>query len=581
MTSMLAIDIEPPTNIDRLIHAAMGRATAGISPASLALAYVDWALHLAQSPGKWARLMEKAVRKAARFSIYAAHVVADKECEQCIEPLPQDHRFSDEGWQRWPFNLIQQSFLLHQQWWHNVTTGIGGVSPHHEQVLSFVARQLLDTVSPLNFIATNPEVLDTTLKEGGLNLWRGAKNLVEDWERQIAGKPSAGIEDFQPGQKVAVTPGMVIYRNRLIELIQYAPSTKEAHAEPMLVVPAWIMKYYILDLSPNNSLVKYLVEHGHTVFMISWHNPTADDRDLRLDDYLRLGVLDALDAIQTILPGRKINALGYCLGGTLLTIAAAYLAQKNDERINSMTLLAAQTDFTDAGELTLFIDDSQLNYLEDIMWSQGHLDTRQMAGAFQLLRSNDLIWSLGVQQYLMGRRQPMTDLLAWNADATRMPYRMHSEYLQRLFLKNDLFEGRYKVEGRPIALGDISVPIFAVATEADHVAPWKSVYKINLLADADVTFVLTSGGHNAGIVSEPGHRGRHFRVLHNAPGARYVDPDTWLLINHSIDGSWWTAWADWLERKTSGRTAPPPTMGAPERNYPPLAAAPGSYVLER
>lgn len=580
MASTLAIDIEPPTIIDRLIHAAMGRATAGISPASLTLAYVDWALHLAQSPGKWTRLMEKAVRKAARFSIYAAHVAADKECEQCIEPLPQDRRFSNECWRRWPFNLIQQSFLLHQQWWHNVTTGIGGVSPHHEQVLSFVARQLLDTVSPLNFIATNPEVLDITLKEGGLNLCYGAKNLVEDWERQIAGKPPAGIEDFQPGQKVAVTPGMVVYRNRLIELIQYAPSTKDAHAEPMLIVPAWIMKYYILDLSPNNSLVKYLVERGHTVFMISWHNPTADDRDLRLDDYLRLGVLNALDAIQAILPGSKINALGYCLGGTLLSIAAAYLAQKNDDRINSMTLLASQTDFTDAGELMLFIDDSQLNYLEDIMWSQGHLDTRQMAGAFQLLRSNDLIWSLGVQQYLMGRRQPMTDLLAWNADATRMPYRMHSEYLQRLFLNNDLFEGRYKVEGRPIALGDISMPIFAVATEADHVAPWKSVYKINLLADADVTFVLTSGGHNAGIVSEPGHRGRHFRVSHNAPGARYVDPETWFLINHSIDGSWWPAWADWLERKTSGRTAPP-TMGAPEKNYPPLAAAPGSYVLER
>lgn len=578
--SMPVTDIEPPTNIDRLIHAAMGRATAGISPASLVLAYVDWALHLAQSPGKWTRLVEKAVRKAARFSIYAAHVVADKECEQCIEPLPQDQRFSDEGWQRWPFNLIQQSFLLHQQWWHNVTTGIGGVSPHHEQVLSFVARQLLDMVSPLNFIATNPEVFDTTLREGGLNLWRGAKNLVEDWERQIAAKPLAGIEDFQPGQTVAVTAGKVIYRNRLIELIQYAPSTNEVYAEPMLIVPAWIMKYYILDLSPNNSLVKYLVERGHTVFMISWHNPTATDRDLSLDDYLRLGVLDALDAVQAILPGCKINTLGYCLGGTLLTIAAAYLAQKNDDRINSMTLLAAQTDFTDAGELTLFIDDSQLNYLEDIMWSQGHLDTRQMAGAFQLLRSNDLIWSLVVHEYLLGRRQPMTDLLAWNADATRMPYRMHSEYLQRLFLNNDLFEGRYKVEGRPIALGDIRVPLFAVATETDHVAPWRSVYKINLLADTEVTFVLTSGGHNAGIVSEPGHKGRHFRLSHNAPGARYVDPETWLLTNHSIGGSWWPAWADWLERKTSCRTAPP-TMGAPERNYPSLAPAPGSYVLER
>ena len=573
-------DVEPPPTIDRLIHAAMGRFTGSISPASLALAYTDWMLHLAQSPGKWQRLAEKAVRKAARFSLYAARASSERQVEPCITPLPQDRRFRNEGWQHWPFNLIHQGFLLNQQWWHNVTTGIGGVSPHHEQVVSFVSRQLLDTISPVNFIATNPEVLDATVRENGVNLVRGLMNFFQDWERHLAGKPPAGTENFMPGSEVAVTPGQVVYRNRLIELIQYAPSTGEVFAEPILIVPAWIMKYYILDLSPHNSLVKYLVDQGHTVFMISWHNPTEQDRDLDMEDYLRLGVLEALNAVRAIVPDQKINAAGYCIGGTLLAMAAAYLAQIGDERLNSITLLAAQTDFSEAGELTLFIDDSQLNYLEDIMWNQGFLDNRQMAGAFQLLRSHDLIWSLIVQQYLVGGRQTYTDLMAWNADATRMPYRMHSEYLHRLFLKNDLFAGRYKLNGRPISLGDIRTPIFAVATETDHVAPWKSVYKINLIADPDVTFLLTNGGHNAGIVSEPGHKGRHYRMSHRPSGSNYMDPENWFVTNPSGEGSWWPAWEGWLAEHNSGMTAPPPT-GAIKKGYPPLGPAPGRYVLER
>ncbi|HZW21073.1 PHA/PHB synthase family protein [Noviherbaspirillum sp.] len=578
--SWTVTDVEPPATIDRLIHAAMGRVTGSISPASLALAWMDWGLHLAQSPGKWQRLAEKAVRKSARFSIYAARAYTDRHVEPCITPLPQDRRFRSHTWQQWPFNLIHQAFLLNQQWLHNLTTGIGGVSPHHEAVVSFVARQMLDTMSPVNYIATNPEVLDATARENGMNLLRGAMNFIEDWERSIAGKPPLGTEDFQPGVQVAVTPGEVVYRNRLIELIQYAPATGQVHAEPILIVPAWIMKYYILDLSPHNSLVKYLVGRGHTVFMISWHNPTEQDRDLDMEAYLRLGILQALDAVRAIVPERKINTVGYCLGGTLLSMAAAYLAQIEDDRLNSMTLLAAQTDFTEAGELTLFIDDSQLNYLEDIMWDQGYLDNRQMAGAFQLLRPHDLIWSLILQEYLLGGRQAYTDLMAWNTDATRMPYRMHSEYLHRLFLKNDLFAGRYKLNGRPISLGDIRTPIFAVATETDHVAPWKSVYKINLIADPDVTFLLTNGGHNAGIVSEPGHKGRHYRMSHRPSGSNYMDPENWFVTNPSGEGSWWPAWEGWLAEHNSGMTAPPPT-GAIKKGYPPLGPAPGRYVLER
>jgi polyhydroxyalkanoate synthase len=348
--------------------------------------------------------------------------------------------------------------------------------------------------------------------------------------------------------------------------------------QPIFIVPAWIMKYYILDLSPHNSLVNYLVGHGHTVYMISWRNPSAEDRDCGMDDYLHQGVLTALnEIIKRESLDVKIQAVGYCLGGTLLAMAAAWLAQQKNKNIASLTLLAAQTDFTEAGELRLFIDESQLDYLDDMMWNQGYLDTRQMAGTFQLLRSNDLIWSRMVNLYLLGKREVMTDLMAWNADATRMPFRMQSEYLRQLFLNNDLFQGRLKVNNQTIALSDIELPTFVVATETDHVAPWRSVYKINLAISGDVTFLLTSGGHNAGITSEPGHPRRHYKIGLCPHADRYTDPEAWLQVAHYVEGSWWPAWTAWLERAQSQHAATqiaePVMQGLP--------AAPGDYVLQK
>jgi polyhydroxyalkanoate synthase len=573
-------EVDPETSFDRLLHATVGRYTLGLSPAALWLAYADWAIHLAAAPGKREQLLEKAVRKWVRLSLWALHAARDAGAPPCIEPLPQDHRFDGEVWRRWPFNLIYQAFLLNQQWWDSATHGVAGVSAHHEDVVAFAARQLLDIVSPVNFVTSNPQALEATVSTGGFNLVQGAANLWEDWERAIGGKPPIGAEAFAPGRAVAVTPGQVVFRNRLIELIQYAPTTKDVAAEPVLIVPAWIMKYYILDLSPENSLVKFLVDQGRTVFMISWRNPGPDERDFGLNDYLRRGVLPALDAVRSTIPDSKIDAVGYCLGGTLMAIAAAYLARERKDFLSSVTLLAAQTDFTEAGELTLFVDDSQLDFLEDLMWDQGYLDTRQMAGAFQILRSNDLIWSRVANEYLMGHRPAMFDLMAWNADTTRMPFRMHSEYLRKLFLDNELFEGRYEVDGRPISLEDIRTPIFCVSTEEDHVAPWRSVYKINLVGKTEVTFVLTNGGHNAGIVSEPGHKGRRFRVDCRSAIARYVDPDTWLARTPVQEGSWWPAWVQWMDAHSSGR-GPPPPMGATEKGYAPLMGAPGSYVFQR
>ena len=566
--------------VDRSVHAATARFTGGLSPAALAEAYMDWAIHLSASPGKQVLLQQKAAKKAARFVRYALDcAISEQPSERCIVPLSQDRRFDADAWHQWPFNVWHQAFLLNQQWWHNATTGVHGVTARHENLVQFMARQLLDMFSPTNFLPTNPVVLKKTVEENGANLLRGLVNMGEDWDRAVGGKRPVGAEAFAPGRNVAITPGKVVHRNRLIELIQYAPATGRVRPEPVLIVPAWIMKYYILDLSEHNSLIGYLTRQGYTVFAISWRNPGPEDRELGMDDYRTLGVMAALDAIGAIVPGRKVHATGYCLGGTLLSIAAAAMARDGDERFATINFFAAQTDFKEAGELTLFVNESQLAFLEDMMWEQGFLDSTQMAGAFQTLRSNDLVWSRIVHDYLMGERRPMTDLTAWNADATRMPYRMHSEYLRQHFLNNDLAEGRFKVGGRPVALTDIRAPIFAVGTEQDHVAPWRSAYKVHLLTDTEVTFVLTGGGHNAGIVSEPGHPGRAYRVMTQSSDSPYVDPENWVVAAQRKDGSWWLEWIGWLGRHSGEPTAPPP-MGAAGAGYKPLADAPGTYVMQ-
>jgi len=565
--------------LDHFLHAAEGRLTEGLSPASAMLAYLDWAVHLANAPGKQAQLVQKAFRKSVKFSAYLEQAMSGKSVAPCIDPLPQDHRFRAPEWQKMPYVAWYQSFLLLQQWWYNSTNGVEGATNHAQHAASFTARQLLDVFSPSNFPATNPEVLAAIRKTGGMNLVHGFQNFIEDWERAALQKPPVGAENFRVGHEVAITPGKVVYRNHLIELIQYSPTTETVQAEPILIVPAWIMKYYILDLSPHNSMVKYLVDQGHTVFMISWRNPTAKDRNLGMDDYIQCGIIDALTAVRAIVPRHKVHTVGYCIGGTLLSIAAAALGRSRKNWIKTVTLFAAQLDFTEAGELMLFIDQSQVTFLEDMMWEKGYLDTKQMAGTFQILNSNDLIWSRMVHDYLMGERRPMIDLMAWNADATRMPYRMHSQYLHHLFLDNDFSEGRYRVEGKPATPGDIRVPIFMVGAEHDQVAPWRSVYKINYLTNTDVTFLLTSGGHNAGIISEPGHPRRHFRISTKHDDEPYVDADQWYQDTDPQEGSWWPIWQDWLARHSGKQVAPPP-MGNATAGYKPLCDAPGTYVLE-
>ena len=567
--------------VDPAFHAALARRFASLSPAAGLLAASDWALHLAASPGKCMDLARLAMHQSGELAEYARERMtagSDRQARLGVEPAVEDRRFRDPEWQQWPFNYLHQSFLFRQQWWDAATRGVRGVEKHHENIVSFAARQWLDIFSPGNQLATNPVVLKRTLQQGGANLLRGAMNAVDDLQRLAAEQGPAGVEDFVVGRDVAITPGKVVLKNRLMELIQYTPTTAAVHPEPILIVPAWIMKYYILDLSPHNSLIGYLVDQGHTVFCVSWKNPGYEDRDLGMDDYLELGFHAALDAVTTIVPGQKVHTTGYCLGGTMLAIAAAAMARDGDERLASLSTFTAQTDFSEPGELGLFVDESQLSLLEAQMAQTGYLKASQMAGAFQMLRSYDLLWSRMVNEYLLGDRAPMNDLMAWNADATRMPAKMHSQYLRRLFLNDDLSEGHYPVRGKPVSLGGITLPTFMVGTVTDHVAPWRSVFKLHLMSPAEITFALTSGGHNAGIVNPPGNPRRHYQLLTRAAGGSYVAPDEWLQKAPEAQGSWWPAWLAWLQAR-SGAPVKPPRTGASA--YKPVCDAPGRYVLEK
>jgi len=560
---------------DRLLHAVQARMTAGISPPAVAGAFSDWLMHLANAPGKQLALWQQAAADAVQLNLYAARAV-DGEAG----PFPDPHqRFDQAGWRRWPFNVEAQAFLAIERWWDAATTDVRGVKPQHLRAVNFITRQRLNRLSPENLLCTNPALLERTLAEGGLNLWRGACLFRDDLERFLAGRAPAGTEAWRVGENVAITPGKIVFRNDLMELIQYAPTTEHVRPEPVLIVPAWIMKYYILDLEPQSSLIRWLVDQGFTVFAISWKNPTAADRDRGLDDYRRLGVLAALRAVGAIVPDQRVHGLGYCLGGTLLALAGAAMARDGEDRLASMALIAAQTDFSEAGELMVFIDESELAFLEDMMWDQGYLDSQQMAGAFQLLRSQELVWSRLARVYLFGERAPMTALMAWNADGTRMPARMQTEYLRDLFLDNRLSRGRFAVDGRPVALTDIDVPILAVATDRDHIAPWQSVYKLRLLTRVDLTFLLAAGGHNSGIVNPPGGSPlARFRRARIPADAAYEPPDTWAGGAEAVEGSWWPALRDWLV-ELSGEPVQPPAMGAAD--FPPVDEAPGRYVRDR
>ena len=566
---------DPAHALDSTARAIGARFTAGLSPISLGLALADWGWHLATAPGTAARLAS-----AAQTGLAGALTATP---EATAAAFAVDPRFRDAGWMQWPYSLFASVHLARQAWWDEALQ-VRGVERHHRDVVRLFARQWLDMQSPNNWLWSNPQVQEKTVATHGANLVQGAKHMIDDWRREHGLAPLDAVEPrYRPGVDVACTPGEVVDRNHLVELIEYAPQTRRVQREPILIVPSWIMKYYVLDLSPHNSLVRYLVGAGHTVYMLSWRNPDEGDALLEMDDYLQLGVLAALAEITRRSPGASINAMGYCLGGTLLAIAAAALARPGGVRgsaqiapLASLSLLAAQVDFREPGDLGILTDDAQVEMLEAMMAERGFLTGRQMAGSFQFLRSRELIWSTRMREYLLGERNAPNDLMAWNADTTRLPAVMHSQYLRSMYLRNDLAEGRYEVEGRPVSVSDVRVPAFVVGTVQDHVSPWRSVYKLHRLLGGDLSFVLTSGGHNAGIVSEPGHPRRHFQMHLTRAGDPAMTPEAWQAQAERHEGSWWPAWHAWLVALSSGEVAAP-RLDAKRS----LGAAPGTYVHVR
>jgi len=569
-------------SLSELDHDLRGRLAAlsgGQSPWAALQAWEDWAFHLSVAPGKQLELWRSA--SATALALWGQAWGGGSQSHWAFRPEPSDRRFRGVGWERWPYSLLAQAQLAAEQQWRAATSQVPGVDRHQVRRVEFMGRFALNALAPVNFAATNPEVVDAARATGGANFAAGAALLAEDLARLSRGEKLKGMDVFTVGETMALTEGEVIYRNELIELIRYVPTTPQVRREPILITPAWIMKYYILDLTPPNSLVKYLVDQGFTVFIISWKNPGPELKDTSFEDYRRNGVMAAIDVVGKEVPGEKIHAVGYCLGGTVLAIAAAAMDREDDDRLASLTLLAAQTDFEEAGELMMFIDESQLALLEDMMAVRGYLDARQMAGAFYALRANEMLFAKLVDRYLLGKIVPPADLDAWLADPTRMPARMHSEYLRQLFLDNSFAHGSYRVDGRAVALKDIRTPIFALGAERDHIAPWRSVYKIELLASAGTTFVLTGGGHNSSVVSPPGKPGAYYRESESQACGDYVDPDLWLEKAPKVGGSWWPAWVKWLDAHSSAERTYPPPISRPDSNLPALGSAPGLYVLQR
>jgi polyhydroxyalkanoate synthase len=552
-----------------------GGGPAGADPLNIGSAFLEMTAKLMANPAKLMQAQLGFWQDYMSLWQNTARRMMGLDSPAVIEADPKDRRFRDEAWkENEVFDFIKQSYLLSARYVQDVVTHVDGLDPHTAQKVDFYARQFVDAMSPSNFLLTNPEVLRKTAETGGENLLRGLHNLLADLER---GKGQLRIkmtdtEAFRIGENIAVSPGKVVFQNDLMQLIQYAPSTEKVLKRPLLIIPPWINKFYILDLRPKNSLVRWAVSQGHTVFMVSWVNPDARLADKSFDDYMTEGVLEALSAIEAATGESDCNVIGYCLGGTLLSCTLAWMAAHDDARIKSATFFVTLMDFRESGELNVFIDEEQIKMLEEKMNRRGFLEGSEMGTTFNMLRANDLIWSFVVNNYLLGNDPFPFDLLYWNSDSTRMPARMHSFYLRNMYQENKMIEpGGISLAGTPIDLRRIKVPAYFLSTREDHIAPWRATYRGTQLLQGPNRFVLAASGHIAGVVNPPdGGKYSHWINPELAP-----EPEQWFAGATEIAGSWWPDWHRWVtaldKRQVKARV---PGDG----KLVPIEDAPGSYV---
>lgn len=545
---------------------------------SVASAFLEMTARLMTDPAKLIQAQVELWGEYLNLWQSAARRWMGEEAAPIVTPNRDDKRFKDAAWnENVLFDYIKQSYLLAARWMQNQVREVEGLDPATARKVDFYTRQFVDAMAPSNFLLTNPEVLRKTLETGGENLLHGLQNLVEDLEKGHGDLKISmtDTEAFEIGRNVATTAGAVVYRNDLIELIQYTPSTETVQKIPLLIVPPWINKYYILDLKPQNSFIKWAVDQGITVFCISWVNPDGRLAGKTFADYMKEGPLAALEVVQEITGEPKANMIGYCLGGTLTASTLAYLAAKRRAPVNSVTYFTTMVDFTEAGELSVFIDEEQLQSLEARMARTGVLEGKEMANSFNMLRANDLIWSFVVNNYLLGKDPFPFDLLYWNGDSTRMPAAMHSFYLRKMYQQNLLVEaGGIELDGVKIDLRKVKVPTIIVSAREDHIAPWKSTYAGTQLYSGPVQFLLGGSGHIAGIVNPPAAN----KYMHWTRPDCPQTPDAWLEGAEQRPGSWWPTWREWLREK-SGPDIPARAPGSAK--HPVLEAAPGSYVKVR
>jgi len=501
-----------------------------------------------------------------------------QDTDAVIEPGKDDRRFLDDAWEdNQIFDFVKQSYLLTSKWMQASVNGVEGLDRKTSDKVEFYTRQFVDAMSPSNFIMTNPEVLRATAESGGENLVKGLENLLQDLE-DGNGTIKIKMSDpdaFSVGGNIATSPGKVVFRNELIELLQFSPSTDDVVKTPLLIVMPWINKYYILDLREKNSFIRWAVSQGHTVFVTSWINPDAALSEKTFDDYMLEGPLAAIDAVEKATGEKKLNVIGYCIGGTLLASTLAYMTAKGlDKKINSATFFTTMVDFEEAGDLGVFIDEEQVSSLEETMNERGYLEGSEMATTFNMLRSNDLIWSFVINNYLLGKEPFPFDLLYWNADSTRMPAAMHSFYLRKMYIENKLVEpGGIELAGQKLDLRDIKVPCYIVSTREDHIAPWKSTYKATQIYSGDIRFVLAGSGHIAGIVNPPAKP----KYGYWTNDENVESPDEWLDAAEAHDGSWWLDWDAWTKGLSAKGRVPARTPG--DGKLKALCDSPGTYVM--